>query len=112
MHCRRRRLALLLSPGGRGADVPTALQGWHVRRALPRSARSPTLLVALVLAIGLLPIPLASASIVNITVVPYVAAGYRYQVVASGAEEGFEAPDYDDSAFSTGGAAFGTESDS
>lgn len=38
--------------------------------------------------------------------VPYSSSGYKYQVVASGAGAGFEAPGFDDSAWSSGSTAF------
>ncbi|MBI4233099.1 MAG: hypothetical protein HY686_01510 [Chloroflexi bacterium] len=49
-----------------------------------------------------------SAHGTNITAVPLMASGYKYKVVGSGAEPGFEQPAYDDSSFSIGDAAFGT----
>jgi hypothetical protein len=42
------------------------------------------------------------------TGVPFHAPDYRYQVVGAGGAAGFEAVDYDDSAFATGAAPFGT----
>lgn len=44
------------------------------------------------------------------TVVPWLSSGYKYQQVAWGAAAGFEPPGYDDSAFPTGAAGFGTQS--
>jgi hypothetical protein len=41
-------------------------------------------------------------------VVPYGAAGYKYQVVPTDEGVGFERPDFDDSAFAVGDAGFGT----
>lgn len=52
-------------------------------------------------------ITLGKLAAVSYTVVPYKAAGYRYKIVAPGAEAGFEAPGYDDSTFSDGAANFG-----
>src|SRR5215218_10810442 len=39
--------------------------------------------------------------------VPYGASGYKYKVVEHGEGSGFESPDFDDSGFSVGSAAFG-----
>lgn len=44
------------------------------------------------------------------TAVSTMDSGYRYQVVEHGAEAGFEAVEFDDSAWSTGAAGFGTTS--
>ena len=44
----------------------------------------------------------------NKEIVPYQAAGYKYKVVSPGGGAGFEKPNFDDSSFSTGDAAFGT----
>ena len=41
-------------------------------------------------------------------VIPYFDTGYNYMVVAPGALQGFEDPNFDDSAWSVGDAAFGT----
>jgi hypothetical protein len=41
-------------------------------------------------------------------VVPFGAAGYKYQVVPTDEGVGFERPDFDDSAFAVGDAGFGT----
>ena len=41
-------------------------------------------------------------------VVPYGAAGYRYQVVRADDGAGFEQPDFDDAAFTDGDAGFGS----
>lgn len=49
-----------------------------------------------------------AAAVAGDTVVGYQAAGYRYQVVSSGAGSGFEAVGFDDSAWGTGAAAFGS----
>ena len=46
----------------------------------------------------------ASAEILHI---PYGSDGWKYKVVATGAEAGFEAPGYDDSAWATGESPFG-----
>jgi hypothetical protein len=43
----------------------------------------------------------------NITLIPYLAAAYRYLVVGHGQNAGFEQPGFNDSAFSTGDAGFG-----
>jgi Bacterial cadherin-like domain len=50
----------------------------------------------------------ATFTYVNQTIVPYQDGDYRYQVVAHGTGAGFELPAFDDSAWSSGGAAFGT----
>jgi hypothetical protein len=50
----------------------------------------------------------APAGYTTTTVIPYLSGGYKYQVVAQGAGAGFEAPAFDDAAFATGAAAFGT----
>jgi subtilisin family serine protease len=42
------------------------------------------------------------------TFVPYLDTGYKYKVVGHGAGSGFEQPGFDDSAFSTGAAGFGS----
>jgi len=42
------------------------------------------------------------------TLVPYEASGYKYKVVAHGAEPGFESPTFDDSSWASGSAAFGS----
>jgi len=48
----------------------------------------------------------------TVTVVPYLATGYRYLVVGTGqAPAGFEQPNFDDSAFPVGDAAFGSSGD-
>ncbi len=43
----------------------------------------------------------------NKEIVPYQATGYKYKVVSPGGGAGFENPNFDDSSFSTGDAAFG-----
>ena len=52
--------------------------------------------------------PMVSAHGPTVTVIPFMATGYKYNVVNSGAGAGFEQPAFDDSSFSTGNAAFGT----
>lgn len=42
------------------------------------------------------------------TIIPYLDTDYKYKVVAFGGEAGFEALSYDDSAWSTGDAGFGS----
>ncbi|HEV8386720.1 MAG TPA: hypothetical protein VGQ03_03775 [Nitrososphaera sp.] len=44
------------------------------------------------------------------TIIPYLATGYKYKIVAFDAEPGFEQAGYDDSEFSLGDAGFGTQS--
>ncbi len=50
----------------------------------------------------------ATASSAAVTVLPYLSAGYRYEVVPHGAGGGFEAPGFNDSSFATGSPGFGT----
>lgn len=50
----------------------------------------------------------APASASTVTLVPYLATGYQYLVVSHDALPGFSASTFDDSAFQTGDAAFGT----
>ncbi|MBI4504222.1 MAG: hypothetical protein HY691_01695 [Chloroflexi bacterium] len=54
------------------------------------------------------PMPTVSAHGPTVTVIPFQATGYKYKVVAWGAESGFQQPAYNDASFSTGNAAFGT----
>ncbi len=44
----------------------------------------------------------------NIDLIPYLATGYKYLVVGHGQNSGFEQPGFDDSAFATGDAGFGS----
>lgn len=44
----------------------------------------------------------------TVTAIPFQAPGYKYQIVPWGAGAGFESPAFDDSAWPTGQAAFGT----
>jgi hypothetical protein len=62
------------------------------------------------MALGLLFIARPAAWGADTVVIPYGASGYRYQTVAFGAGIGFEQPAFDDSAFATGSAPFGTKS--
>ncbi|MFL5538137.1 MAG: hypothetical protein ACJ8J0_04060 [Longimicrobiaceae bacterium] len=55
--------------------------------------------------------PRADASTALQEIVPWRDGGYRYLVGPTGVAPGFEAPGYDDSAWSTGAAAFGNGGD-
>lgn len=52
--------------------------------------------------------PAATANGVTATAIPYGATDFKYQVVEWGAGAGFEQPSFDDSAWASGAAGFGT----
>ena len=65
-----------------------------------------SIIALLMVSVGLPAVSSAHGS--NITVIPFMATGYKYKVVGAGAESGFQLPAYDDSGFSLGDAGFGT----
>lgn len=50
----------------------------------------------------------AAAATAEVLHIPYGSDGWKYKVVATGAEPGFQAPGYDDSGWATGEAPFGS----
>jgi PKD repeat protein len=72
------------------------------------SRRAVTALLVIAVATGLMAAPVAAAVPGYDIIVPRASDGYRYQVVSQGAGAGFEAPGFDDEAFSDGAGIFGT----
>jgi hypothetical protein len=80
---------------------------------MPVFARHRLRLLPLPLLLFLLALSVASAfaattGYTSTTVIPYGGGGYKYQVVAQSTGTGFEAPAFNDAAFSAGTAPFGT----
>jgi len=74
-----------------------------------------SMLVTMLLVASLFPFAIPAKSVEvhaesPTTIVPYLATGYKFKVVAFDEEPGFEQPGFDDSGFSTGDAGFGTQS--
>ena len=73
----------------------------HLKSYRPR-------VVGLLVAVSLLCVPALIGDAIAQAIIPYLSAGYRVKVVPFGSEAGFEQPDFDDSSFAVGDAAFGS----
>ncbi len=80
----------------------------HARRRVPAIIASSALIFALTGVANIASGNEKAQAATTTTVIPYQDTGWKYDDVATGAGDGFQAPSFDDSSWPTGQAAFGS----